>query len=65
MLVADWTRGDPEITRFLASRGRNSIPYYLYAPSKSPVRELPQMLSSEMLIRLANESEGKTDDEHL
>lgn len=65
MLVADWTRGDPEITRFLASRSRNSIPYYLYAPSKSPVRELPQMLSSEMLIRLANESEGKTDDEHL
>ena len=65
MLVADWTRGDPEITRFLASRGRNSIPYYLYAPSKSPVRELPQMLSSEILIRLANESEGETDDEHL
>ncbi|EQB11607.1 hypothetical protein L288_03160 [Sphingobium quisquiliarum P25] len=65
MLVADWTRGDPEITRFLASRGRNSIPYYLFAPPKRPVRELPQMLGSEMLIGLANESEGNTDDEHL
>ncbi|WP_293921892.1 protein-disulfide reductase DsbD family protein [Sphingobium sp. UBA5915] len=60
MLVADWTQGDPAITRFLASRGRNSIPYYLFAPPKSPVRELPQMLSSEMLIRLANESEENT-----
>ena len=55
-LVADWTRGDPAITRFLASRGRNSIPYYLFAPPKDRVRELPQVLSSEMLIGLANES---------
>lgn len=53
-LVGDWTRGDPQITRFLEARGRNSIPYYLFAPAKGAVKELPQVLSSAALIAEAN-----------
>lgn len=52
-LVADWTRGDPAITRYLASRGRNSIPYYLYATQGAELRELPQVLTSDLLIAQA------------
>lgn len=55
-LVSDWTRGDPAITRFLASRGRNSIPYYLFVTLSGEIRELPQILTSEMLVQQAAES---------
>ena len=35
VLAGDWTNGDPEITRFLESRGRAGVPLYLwYAPGK-------------------------------
>lgn len=55
-LVGDWTRGDPEITRFLAVHGRNSIPFYLfYAPGREP-RILPQVLTPRMLRRFARDS---------
>ena len=30
VLVGDWTNGDPEITRFLESRGRAGVPLYLW-----------------------------------
>jgi len=57
-LVGDWTRGDPEITRFLAAHGRNSIPFYLfYAPGREP-QVLPQVLTPGLLRRLARESAG-------
>jgi thiol:disulfide interchange protein len=53
VLAADWTNGDPTITRFLESRGRAGVPYYLwYAPGKAP-EELPQVLTPEMLISRA------------
>ncbi len=49
-LVGDWTNGDPAITEFLAEHGRNSIPYYLvYLPGERP-RELPQILTTDILI---------------
>ena len=36
VLAGDWTNGDPAITRFLESRGRAGVPYYLwYAPGKA------------------------------
>lgn len=55
-LVGDWTRGDPEITRFLATHGRNSIPFYLfYAPGREP-QVLPQVLTPGLLRRLARET---------
>jgi thiol:disulfide interchange protein len=50
VLAGDWTNGDPAITRFLESRGRAGVPYYLwYVPGKSP-EELPQVLTPAMLI---------------
>jgi thiol:disulfide interchange protein len=53
MLAGDWTNGDPAITRFLESRGRAGVPYYLwYAPGKAP-EELPQVLTPAMLISRA------------
>jgi thiol:disulfide interchange protein len=52
-LVGDWTNGDPAITRFLESRGRAGVPLYLwYAAGKEP-EELPQILTSGMLISRA------------
>ena len=53
VLAGDWTDGDPAITRFLESRGRAGVPYYLwYAPGKEP-EELPQVLTPGMLISRA------------
>jgi thiol:disulfide interchange protein len=50
VLAGDWTNGDPAITRFLESRGRAGVPYYLwYAPGEAP-EELPQVLTPAMLI---------------
>jgi thiol:disulfide interchange protein len=56
VLVGDWTNGDPEITRFLESRGRAGVPLYLwYRPGAEP-KELPQVLSQSMLISRAESS---------
>ena len=53
VLAGDWTNGDPAITRFLESRGRAGVPYYLwYAPGRPP-EELPQILTPSMLISRA------------
>ncbi|WP_037551798.1 protein-disulfide reductase DsbD family protein [Sphingomonas sp. URHD0057] len=53
VLAGDWTDGDPAITRFLESRGRAGVPYYLwFAPGKQP-EELPQVLTPSMLISRA------------
>ena len=53
VLAGDWTDGDPAITRFLESRGRAGVPFYLwYAPGKEP-EELPQVLTPGMLISRA------------
>ncbi|HVU31024.1 MAG TPA: protein-disulfide reductase DsbD domain-containing protein [Sphingomicrobium sp.] len=53
VLAADWTNGDPTITRFLESQGRAGVPLYLwYAPGK-PVEQLPQVLTPAMLISRA------------
>lgn len=53
VLAGDWTNGDPAITRFLESRGRAGVPYYLwYAPGEAP-EELPQVLTPAMLISRA------------
>ena len=53
VFAADWTDGDPAITRFLESRGRAGVPFYLwYVPGKAP-EELPQILTPAMLISRA------------
>ncbi|MEN3971964.1 thioredoxin family protein [Sphingomicrobium sp. XHP0235] len=53
VLVADWTDGDDEITRFLEERGRAAVPLYLwYAPGEE-AEELPQLLTPSMLTERA------------
>jgi DsbC/DsbD-like thiol-disulfide interchange protein/cytochrome c biogenesis protein CcdA len=50
VLAADWTNGDPVITRFLERRGRAGVPLYLwYEPRGTEPEELPQILTPAML----------------
>lgn len=49
-LVSDWTRQDPEITRFLAKHGRNSIPFYLFYGAGDEPEILPQLLTADILV---------------
>ncbi|HET9811616.1 MAG TPA: thioredoxin family protein, partial [Sphingomicrobium sp.] len=54
VLAGDWTSGDPEITRFLESRGRAGVPLYLwYQPGSAEPDELPQVLTPAMLVSRA------------
>jgi len=46
---ADWTNGDPAITRFLEARGRAGVPLYLWYEPGRPPEELPQILTPGML----------------
>ncbi|MCW1404135.1 protein-disulfide reductase DsbD family protein [Novosphingobium sp. MW5] len=49
VLVGDWTRRDPAITRFLTQQGAAGVPLYLwYAPGKD-AEQLPQVLSVGLL----------------
>ncbi len=53
--VADWTNGDPAITRFLDKSERAGVPLYLwYEPGKGEPEELPQILTASMLTERAN-----------
>jgi thiol:disulfide interchange protein len=53
VLVGDWTRGDPAITRFLAAHGRSGVPFYLYYAPGRPFTVLPQVLTPGLLAGLA------------
>ncbi|MCE7798561.1 thioredoxin family protein [Sphingobium sufflavum] len=53
VMVGDWTRGDPVITRFLETQGRSGVPLYLYyAPGADKARPLPQLLTPATLTEL-------------
>lgn len=53
VLVGDWTRGDPEIGRFIEKQRRSGVPLYLwYAPGKG-AEVLPQILSVSGVTGLA------------
>ena len=54
VLMGDWTRPDPDISRFLEKHGRAGVPLYLfYAPGEEPV-VLPQILTVATLTDLVN-----------
>jgi DsbC/DsbD-like thiol-disulfide interchange protein/cytochrome c biogenesis protein CcdA len=53
VLVGDWTRGDPAITRFLAAHGRSGVPFYLYYTPGGALTVLPQVLTPSLLAGLA------------
>ncbi|VWX59061.1 protein-disulfide reductase DsbD family protein [Sphingorhabdus sp. 109] len=55
VLMGDWTRPDPVISRFLEKHGRAGVPLYLYyAPGEEPVI-LPQILTVSTLTELVGE----------
>ncbi|MES2685010.1 MAG: protein-disulfide reductase DsbD domain-containing protein [Pseudomonadota bacterium] len=49
-LVADWTTSDPEITKALATFGRNGVPLYLVYPQGGEPRVLPQVLTPSIVV---------------
>ncbi|HEY1144238.1 MAG TPA: thioredoxin family protein, partial [Sphingomicrobium sp.] len=52
VFAADWTDGDPAITRFLESRGRAGVPLYIWYEPGKDAEELPQILTpSELTSR--------------
>jgi thiol:disulfide interchange protein len=53
VMVGDWTRPNPDIARFLEARGRAGIPLYLFYGADGTVRELPQILTVDLLTNLA------------
>ncbi|GGD65262.1 protein-disulfide reductase DsbD family protein [Croceicoccus mobilis] len=53
VIVGDWTRRDPAITRFLSAQGAAGVPLYLwYAPGKD-AEQLPQILTANLLVAQA------------
>jgi len=53
VMAGDWTRGAPDITRFLEAQGRSGVPLYLfYAPGAAKPVELPQILTPATLTGL-------------
>jgi thiol:disulfide interchange protein/DsbC/DsbD-like thiol-disulfide interchange protein len=51
LLRADWTNRDPEITRALASHGRNGVPLYLvHRPGASAPTLLPELLTPGLVL---------------
>jgi len=52
VLIADWTKNNPDITDFLHEFNRNSVPFYIYFPvNKAPII-LPEIVSFKTLDRL-------------
>jgi len=52
VLVGDWTRRDPAISRFLSGQGAAGVPLYLWYPADGPAQKLPQVLSTSALTAL-------------
>ncbi len=52
-LVGDWTRRDPDITRFLSRHGAAGVPLYLWYPPGGDPQTLPQVLTANDLVTLA------------
>lgn len=52
IMVGDYTRRDPAITRFLAKYGRSGVPLYLYYPKGGEAQILPQVLTVDTLTAL-------------
>jgi DsbC/DsbD-like thiol-disulfide interchange protein/cytochrome c biogenesis protein CcdA len=52
VMVGDYTRRDPDITRFLTKYGRSGVPLYLYFPKNGEARILPQILTIDDLTAL-------------
>jgi thiol:disulfide interchange protein DsbD len=58
-LVGDWTRGDPDITAYLKSHGRDGVPLYVfYPPGGAQPVTLPQILTPGLVLSAIGASAG-------
>jgi thiol:disulfide interchange protein/DsbC/DsbD-like thiol-disulfide interchange protein len=59
VLVGDWTRRDPAITRYLTANGAAGVPFYQWFPAGGGAAEqLPQVLTPATLIERAQAPKG-------
>lgn len=51
-MIADWTNGDEEITKYLREHGRNGVPMYVVYSRDSDIQPvvLPELLTPELVI---------------
>ncbi len=60
-MVGDWTRRDAAITQFLTEQGAAGVPLYLWYPGGSSApKQLPQILTPDLLVQLARQKTGTT-----
>jgi thiol:disulfide interchange protein len=59
VLRGDWTRRDPEITRYLTAQGAAGVPLYVWYGRDGKAVQLPQVLTSEALAQYAAQYAGK------
>jgi thiol:disulfide interchange protein len=55
-IKGDWTERDPAITRFLTAHGAGGIPLYLWYKPDGEAEKLPQVLTPDSLVSLAQAS---------
>ena len=55
-IKGDWTERDPAITRFLTAHGAGGIPLYLWYKPGGEAQQLPQVLTPDSLVSLAQAS---------
>ncbi|WP_428333178.1 protein-disulfide reductase DsbD family protein [Novosphingobium sp.] len=53
VLVGDWTRRDPAITRFLTAQGAAGVPLYLWYPASGEPQKLQQVMTPSTLTTIA------------
>lgn len=49
VMIGDFTRRDAAIARFLGQYGRSGVPLYLHYPARGAARELPQILTMDII----------------
>lgn len=56
VLRGDWTRRDPEITRYLTAHGAAGVPLYVWYAPGGKAEQLPQVLTPALLAQKAQRS---------
>jgi suppressor for copper-sensitivity B len=59
-MIADWTRADPAVTRFLSGFGRSGIPFdVVYGPKAPAGIVLPEILTQDNVLAALDAAAGK------
>jgi thiol:disulfide interchange protein len=61
VLKGDWTRRDPEITRYLTAHGAAGVPLYVWYPATGESQVLPQVLTPGLLAALPPSRVNRSD----